>query len=61
MTNGLIEDKESKIAKRIFIISNLEEIIKESIYYRTHSAALASDIRISIGSINNREIKKKIL
>jgi hypothetical protein len=51
--------KESRIINRIFILSNLEDIIKESVYYRTHSGNFTEE-KIAILSINYPENKVKI-
>lgn len=52
--------KESRIINRMFILSNLEDIIKESVYYRTHSGNFAEE-KIATLSINYAESKAKIL
>jgi hypothetical protein len=62
MTNGEIDlNTDLKIAKRIHIISNLEQIIKESIYYRTHAEDFNLSSKISICSLEDKDTKKKIL
>lgn len=62
MTNGEIDlDTDLKIAKRIYIISNLEQIIKESIYYRTHAEDFNIANKINICSLEDKDTKKKIL
>jgi hypothetical protein len=51
----------SRISKRIYIISILEDIIRESVYYRNNSFNLKKENRIVIASISNKESKAKIL
>jgi len=58
MTDGQMN---SRISKRIYIISILEDIIKESVYYRNNSFNLKKENRIVIASISNKESKAKIL
>lgn len=61
MKNGLSEyNSEDRISKRLFILTNLENLIRESVYYRTHSEAFVST-KIEIGNIQNKEIRAKIL
>lgn len=52
--------KESRIINRMFILSNLEDIIRESVYYRTHSGNFTEE-KIATLSINESENKAKIL
>lgn len=52
--------KES-IVKRIGIISNMEYILKESIYYRTHSLEFKSGKAFDICSLDKKINKTKIL
>jgi hypothetical protein len=51
----------NRIPKRIYIISRLEDIIKESVYYRNNSSNLKEENRIPIANISNKESKAKIL
>lgn len=61
MKNGLSEyNSEDRISKRLFILNNLENLIRESVYYRTHSDVFTSP-KIEIGNIQNEEIRAKIL
>lgn len=61
MKNGLSEyDSEDRISKRLFILNNLENLIRESVYYRTHSEVFVNP-KIEIGNIQNKEIRAKIL
>lgn len=55
-----INKLEDRISKRIYILSNLENIIEESSYYRSYSEFFKGE-KISLGNINNSEIKCKIL
>ncbi len=63
MKNGLSQyDSENRISKRLFILDNLEYLIGESVYYRTHSEVfMNSTIKIEIGNIQNEELRAKIL
>lgn len=61
MKNGESKsDIDDKIAKRIMIIESLDSIIKESIYYRTHSENFTSD-KIIMCSLYDLDKKTKIL
>lgn len=61
MTNTQsFNNSEERILKRIYILSNIENIINESSYYRTHSSSFKGD-KIIIGNINNSELIAKIL
>lgn len=52
--------KES-ILKRMSIINNIDYILKESIYYRTHSSQLKSTKAFVICSLAKKDNKTKIL
>lgn len=61
MTSGESSlSKESRIINRMFILSNLEDIIKESIYYRNHSGNFVEE-KVATLSIEHLESKAKIL
>ena len=61
MTNGESNlTKESRIINRMFILSNLEDIIRESVYYRTHSGNFTEE-KIATLSITEPENKAKRL
>lgn len=60
MTNGTTDLPIDRILKRSYILSNLEKIIEESVYYRTHSENFGKE-KIIIGSIDNKEIITQIL
>lgn len=53
-------DIDDKISKRITIIESLDSLIKESIYYRTHSDNFNSE-KIAICSWHDSNKKTKIL
>jgi len=55
-----MNDSDIKIKKRIHLIANIENIIKESVYYRTHSSEFKND-RIEIKILNQSNIQKKII
>jgi len=50
MTSG--ESPEDRLKKRIWILSNIENIIKESVYYRTNSLYMDSSTRLEIMNID---------
>lgn len=58
MKNG---DQNSNLARRIDLISSLEYLLKESIYYRTHSNYFDDSQKIVVASINSKENKTQIL
>jgi len=60
MTSGENSDVEDRILKRIFIVSKLEKIIEESVYYRTHSENFSKQ-KIIIGTIKDTSNSIKIL
>ena len=61
MKNGLSEfSPEERIAKRVYILNAIEDLIRESVYYRTHSEVFVNP-RIEIGNIENSELRIKIL
>jgi hypothetical protein len=49
-----------RIVNRMFILSHLDDIIKESIYYRSHSGSIIEE-KIATIDINCEEGKAKIL
>lgn len=53
-------NKDIRIAKRIYILSNIENIISESSYYRTHSPNFKYEKTI-IGNIKEDDFKVKII
>lgn len=62
MKNGKEKiDTTKLISNRIYLIDNLDKLIKESVYYRSNSAPIILDNRIYIGNISEQEIKQKIL
>jgi hypothetical protein len=61
MINGQNDFVTSKLAKRIDIISSMDHILKESIYYRTHSQYFIEENKTVIANINHRNNKKTIL
>jgi len=46
------ESPEDRLKKRIWILSNIENIIKESVYYRTNSLYMDSSTRLEIMNID---------
>lgn len=60
MINGISDLVIDRMSKRSFILSNLEKIIEESVYYRTHSENFQKE-KIIIGSASGQEIVCKIL
>jgi hypothetical protein len=61
MKNGLSEfSPEERIAKRVYILNNIEDLIRESVYYRTHSEIFVNP-KIEIGNIENSELRVNIL
>lgn len=50
-----------RLSNRIWILQNLDSILKESIYYRTHSEEFESYNKIVVGKIDCKELKKKII
>lgn len=53
--------KEKRILNRIYILSEIDNIIKESVYYRTYSDEFYKGILIAKIPINLQESKTKIL
>jgi hypothetical protein len=53
-------EKEERLTKRNYLISNLEKIIEDSIYFRSYNKYMDQSIKISIGPITKDEIKVKI-
>lgn len=56
-----ILEKEDRINNRIFILSNIESLIKESVYYRTYSDEIIATNKIASISIFCDEIKAKLI
>lgn len=54
-------NSKQRLLNRAFIMSNLEDIIKESIYYRTHSDEFELYSPEQIGCVDQTELKVKIL
>jgi hypothetical protein len=54
-------DNQQRILNRAYIMSNLDYIIKESIYYRTHSDEFDLYAPIPIGKIDDSILKAKVL
>ena len=52
---------DQKISTRYFVISSLEEIIKESVYYRSHSEILNVSTPVISLNIYENEMKAKLL
>jgi len=48
------ESPEDRLKKRIWILSNIENIIKESVYYRTNSLYMDSSTRLEIMNIDEK-------
>jgi len=60
MTSGQDNNIEQRISKRIYLFSNLEDIIQESVYYRTHSDNFRCP-KISILNIEQDDCRVKII
>ena len=60
MINGQKNSIEQRISKRIYLFSNLEDIIDESVYYRTHSDNFRYQ-KISIINIKHNDCRVKII
>lgn len=61
MENGDSNKIDNLISKRVYLISELNNIINESIYYRTHSDEFHSCVKIEIPLIGLTEIRQKIV
>lgn len=62
MTNGSSkQNKDALIASRIYLVDNIESIIKESIYYRSNSDNFDYDNKNCLGNIKEQILRKKIL
>jgi hypothetical protein len=46
MKNG--DSPEDRLRKRIWILSNMDSIIKESVYYRSNSVYMSSSSRLEL-------------
>jgi hypothetical protein len=53
-------EKEQRLSKRHYLISNLEKIIEDSIYYRNYNKYMNESKKISIGPITEKNIEAKI-
>lgn len=56
-----ILEKEDRISNRIFILSNIEALIKESVYYRTYSSEIILNNKVASISVFNSEMKAKLI
>lgn len=56
-----ILEKDVRINNRIYILSNIENLIKESVYYRTYSEEFIQEKKATSISLNNVEMKAKLL
>lgn len=54
-------DKEDRIQKRYYILSSLEKIIEDSIYYRNNNKYMDESRKYVIANIKSEESKKKII
>jgi hypothetical protein len=52
--------KEQRIANRYFLIDSLDNIIRESVYYRSHSHLINPERKVASLNIYSKEIKAKI-
>lgn len=53
-------EKEQRLTKRHYLISNLEKIIEDSVYFRNYNKYMIKSKKISIGPISESNIKAKI-
>jgi hypothetical protein len=60
MTSGKDQNKQL-IINRVYLFNNIENIVKESVYYRTNSSSFSEDDKICLGNIDQPSLKKKIL
>ena len=60
MTNGKNQNKQL-IINRVYLFNNIENIVRESVYYRTNSLSFSEDDKICLGNIQQSNLKKKIL
>jgi hypothetical protein len=58
MKNG--ESPEDRLKKRIWILSNIESIIKESVYYRSNSGYMDSNNRLELICIEKESSRVNI-
>lgn len=54
-------DKDDRIGRRHYLISNIEKIIEDSIYFRTNNKFMNQQSKVIIGHVEQKELKKKIL
>lgn len=52
---------DNRLLSRAFILSNLDQIIKESIYYRTHSEEFENYQQIVVGNARQPELRAKLI
>ena len=52
--------KDQRIANRYFLINSLEEIIKESVYYRSHSHLMVESRKVASLDITLDDIRAKL-
>lgn len=60
MKNGE-NDSSSKIYRRHEILSQLDSLIKESVYYRAFSFEMQEDNKIVVGSIEQKDLRSQII
>jgi len=53
-------EKEERLSKRHYLISNLEKIIEDSIYFRNFNKYMNEKTKIELGPISEQTIKGKI-
>lgn len=56
-----ILEKDDRINNRIYILSNIENLIKESVYYRTYSNEIVDENKVTSINIDTLEMKAKLL
>lgn len=52
--------KEQRIANRYFLIDSIDYIIKESVYYRSHSHLMNPERKVASLNIYSEEIRAKL-
>lgn len=52
--------KDQRIANRYFLINSLEEIIKESVYYRSHSYLMVESRKVASLDITLDDIRAQL-
>lgn len=53
-------EKEQRLSRRHYLISNLEKIIEDSIYFRTYNKYMNEKSKIILGPITETVIKVKL-